>query len=91
MAFQSLNDMQQTVIYYIILQLYTLLPFKCTRLFNAVISLDYVLPNDLHEMRFAYCNFLKQKYISHILKYISFSADKALPCNTHIHYVTTLK
>ena len=54
----------------------------------AVVSLDYGLPNDLHKMRFLDCNFLKPNYISHIMKCVSFSADKALPCNSQIHYVT---
>ena len=68
-----------------ILQLYTSLTFKCSHLlsnvvlFNAVISLDYELPNDLHEMRLVDCNFLKLNYISHIMKCVSFTADKALP------------
>ena len=57
-------------------------------LFNAVISLDYRLPNDLHKMRFVDCKFLKPNYISQIMKCVSFSADKALPCNSQIHYVT---
>ena len=57
-------------------------------LFNAVISLDYGLPNDLHKMRFEDCNFFKPNYIRHIMKNISFSAAKALPCNSQIHYVT---
>ena len=37
-------------------------------LFNAVISLDYELPNDLHKMRLVDCIFLKpNNYISHII------------------------
>ena len=57
-------------------------------LFNAVISLEYGLPIDLHKIMFVDCKFLKQNYISHIIKCVSFSADKALPCNSQIHYVT---
>ena len=53
-----------------------------------MISLDYEQPNDLHEMGFVDCNFLKPNYISHMIKCVSFSADKALPCNRQIHYVT---
>ena len=34
------------------------------------------------------CNFLKQNYIGHIMKCVSFSADEALPCNSQIHFVT---
>ena len=60
-ALKSLNEMQQTVsirlpLYHTILQLYTLLTFKCIT-FNADISLDYGLPNDLHDMRFVDCIF----------------------------------
>ena len=47
-------------------------------LLNAVISLDYGLPNDLYKMRFVDCTFLKLNYISHIMKCLSFSADKIL-------------
>ena len=68
------------------LQLYTLL--LNVLLFNAVISLDYGLPNVLHKMRFVDCNFLKQNYISHIMNCVSFSVDDALPYNSQIHYVT---
>ena len=57
-------------------------------LFNAVISLEYGLPNDLHKMRFVDCKLLKSNYISHIMKCVSFSADKALTCKSQIHYVT---
>ena len=56
-------------------------------LFNEIISLDYGLPNDLHEMRFVDCKFRKPNYISHIMKCVSFSADKALPCKSWNHYV----
>ena len=35
-------------------------------------SLDYGLPNDLHEMRFVDCKFLKPNYISHMMKCESF-------------------
>ena len=59
-------------------------------LFNAVISLDYGLQNDLHEIRFVDCKFLKPNYFSHIMKRVSFSADKALPWNSRIHYVTLI-
>ena len=34
---------------------------------------------------FVDCTFLKPNYISHIMKCVSFSADKALPCNSQIH------
>ena len=57
-------------------------------IFNAVISLDYGLPNALHKMRFVDCKFLKPNSISHIMKYVSFSVDKAIPCNSQINYVT---
>ena len=57
-------------------------------LFNAVISLEYGLPIDLHKIMFVDCKFLKPNYISHIIKCVSFSVDKALPCNSQIHYVT---
>ena len=57
-------------------------------LFNSVISLDYGLPNDLGKMMFVDCKWLKPNYISHIMKCISFSAHKALPCNSQFHYVT---
>ena len=60
-------------------------------LFNAVISLNYGLPNDLHEMRFVDWKLLKPNYTSHIIKCVSFLADKALPCNSPIHYVTLKK
>ena len=62
--------------------------FQMYLLLNAVISLDYGLPNDLHVMRFVECNIPKPNYISHIMKCVSFSADKTLPCNSQIHYVT---
>ena len=57
-------------------------------LFNVVISLDYELPKDLHEMRFVGCNFLKTHYVSLIMKCVSFSADEVLFCNSFIHYDT---
>ena len=60
------------------LQLYRYL-LSNVLLFNAVISFDFGLPNDLHEMRFVDCKFLKPNYISHIVKCVGFSADKALP------------
>ena len=56
--------------------------------FKAEISLGYGLPNDLHKMRLVDCKFLKPNYISHIMKCVSFPRDKALPCNSQIHYVT---
>ena len=59
--------------------------FHMVLLFSAVISLDYGLPNDLNEMIVI---FLKPNYIRHIIKCVSFSPDKALPCNSQIHYVT---
>ena len=74
------------------LQCYIRYLFSDVLLFNTVISLDYDigLPNDLHEMRFVNCNFLKPNYISHIMICVSFSADKALTCNDQIHYVTLI-
>ena len=83
-ALKLLNEMQQTVNMRL-----TIIPHDITiiriryllsnvLLFNAVISLNYGLPNDLHEMRLVDCNFLKPNYISHIMKCVSFSADKAL-------------
>ena len=57
-------------------------------LFSAVISLDYELQNDLDKMRFEDCTFQKPNYVSHIMKCVSFSADKTLPCNSQIPYVT---
>ena len=84
-ALKSLNKMQQTarmrltiiqhnitVIYVTYFQMY----------YYSIISLDYGLPNDLCKIRFVDCKFLKPNYISHIMKYVSFSADKALPCNS---------
>ena len=63
-ALKSLNEKQQTasmrltiiqhditVIYVTFLQIYVLL-------FNAVISIDYWLPNDLHKIGFVDCKFL---------------------------------
>ena len=85
-ALKSLNGMQQTVgmrltiiqhditvMYVIYFQMY---------FFNAVISLDYGLPNDLHKIMFVDCKFLKPNYISLIMKCVSFSAHKALPYNS---------
>ena len=92
-AFKSLNEMQQTasmrltIIQHDITVIYVTY-FQMYYYFNAVISLDYELPNDLHKMRLVDCKFLKPNYISHIMKCFSFSADKALPCNSQIHYVT---
>ena len=57
-------------------------------LYKGVISLDHGLPNDLYKMRFVDFNLLKPNYISHIMKCVSFSEDKALLCNSQIHYVT---
>ena len=70
-----------------ILQLSTLLTSNVL-LFNAVISLDYGLPNDLHKMRFVDYKFLKLNYICYIMQCVSFLANKALPCNSQIHYVS---
>ena len=42
-----------TVIYFTYIQMYYI--------FNAVISLGYVLPKALHEMSFVDCNFIKTK------------------------------
>ena len=42
------------------------------------------------QMRFVDCKFLKPNYISHIMKCVSFSADKALPWNSQIQYVTPI-
>ena len=67
---------------------HTHLLFSNVLLFNAVISLDYGLPNDLHKMWFVDCKFLKRNKTSHIMKCVSFSADKALLCISQIHYVT---
>ena len=50
--------------------------------FNSVLSSDSGLPKDLKEMRFVGCDFLKPNYINHIMKYVSFSSDLALPCNS---------
>ena len=51
-------------------------------------SFDYWLPNDLNEMRLVYCNCLKPNHTNHIIKCVSFSADKVLLCNSQIHYDT---
>ena len=51
-------------------------------LFNAVLSLHNVLPKDLQDMRFVDCDILKPHYISHIMKYASFSAVETLACNS---------
>ena len=37
---------------------------------------------------FVNCKFLKPNYIGHKMKCVSFSAHKALPCNSQIYYVT---
>ena len=91
-ALKSLNEMQQTVSIRLTITTwyYSYIRYLLSNvlLFNAVISLHYGLPNDLHEMRFIDCNFLKPNHISHIIKCVSFSADKALPCNRQIHYNT---
>ena len=92
-ALKSLNEMQQTtsmrltIIQHDITVIYVTY-FQMYYHFNAAISLDYRLPNDLHKMRLVYCKFLKPNYISQIMKCVSFSADEALPCNSQIHYVT---
>ena len=93
-ALKPLNEIQQTasmrltITQHDITVIYvTYFTFKCI-LFNAVISYDHGLPNDLHKLRFVDCKFLKPNYICHIMKCVSFSADKALPCNNQIHYVT---
>ena len=39
-------------------------------------------------MRFVDCKFIKPNYISNVMMCVSFSVDKALPCNSQIHYVT---
>ena len=91
-ALKSLNEMQQTasirltIIQHDITVIYV--TYFRILIFNAVISLDYGLPNDLHKMMFVDCKFLKTNYISHIMKCVSLSAHKALPCNNQIHYVT---
>ena len=56
-------------------------------IFNAILSLDHRLPKDLLGIKFV-DYFLKPHYTSHIIKYISFLAVEALPCNSTIHYVT---
>ena len=81
-ALKSLNEMQQTVSIRI-----TIIPHDITTiyvtsnvlLFNAVKSLDYGLPNDLYNMRFVDCNFLKPNYISHIRKCVSFQRIRRYP------------
>ena len=92
-ALKSFNEMQQTAsMRFTIIQYdyYSYIRYLLSNvfLFNAVISIDYGLPNDLHKLRFVDCTFLKPNYISYIMKCISFSADKTLPCNSQIHYVT---
>ena len=73
----TLTQYDITVIYVTYYQMYY---------YFAFMSLDYRLPNDLHKMRFVDCKFIKPNYISHIS--VSFSADKVLPCNSQIYYVT---
>ena len=90
---KSLNEMQQTLSmrynhYFTWYYSYIRYLLSNVILFDAVISLDYKLPNHLLKMRFVDCIILKPNYISHIMKWVSFSADKALPCNSRIHYVT---
>ena len=91
-ALKSLNEMHQTasmrltIIQHDITVIYV--TYFQMHYYLLVISLDYGLPNDLHKMRFVDCKFLKQNYFSHIMKYVSFSVDKALPCNSQIYYVT---
>ena len=91
-ALKSLNEMQQTASMRLTIMQHDNTVIYVTNsnilLFNAVIPLDYGLPNDLQKMRFVDCSFLKSNYISHIMKCVSFSVDKALPCNSQIHYVT---
>ena len=87
-ALKSLNEMQQTARMRLIIQQHNITVIYVTYLQMYYYSLDYWLPNDLRKIRFVDCKFFKPNYISHIMKYISFSADKALPCNSQIHYVT---
>ena len=93
-ALKSSNEMQQTasmrftIIQHDITVIYVTYLLSNVLLFNAVISLDYGLRTDIHKMMFVDCKFLKPYYISHIMKCVSFSADKALPCNSPIHYLT---
>ena len=71
-ALKSLNEMQQTASMRltIIQHDITIIRYLLSNelLFNAVISLDYGLPNVLYKMRFVDCTFLKPNYISHIMK-----------------------
>ena len=89
-ALKLLNEMQQTasmrltIIQHDITVIYIHL-LSNVLLSYAVISLGYGLPSDLHKMRFVDCKFQKPNYDSHIMKCVSFSADKALPCNSQIH------
>ena len=55
---------------------------------SSLISIDYELPKIPPRNESVVCNFLKQNYIGHIMKCVSFSADEALPCNSQIHFVT---
>ena len=48
--------------------------------------MHYGLPHDLHKMRFVDCKFPKPNHFNHIMRYVSFSVDKALPYNSQIHY-----
>ena len=73
-ALKSLNEMQQTasmrltINQHDITVSYIRYLLSNVLLFNAVISLDYGLPNDLHKMRFVDCKFQKPNYISHIVR-----------------------
>ena len=80
----GLNDLTT---YYMVLQLYTLLTFKCISIY-AVLSLDRRLPKDLLGIRFVDCNFLKPHYTSHIMKYISSLVVETSTYNSNIHYAT---
>ena len=87
---KRLNEMQQTASMRLTIIQHDITVIYVTyfQIYYYLISLDYGLPNDLHKIRFVDCKFLKPNYISHIMKCASFSADKALPCNSQIHYVT---
>ena len=63
-ALKSLNKMQQTASMRLTLKQHDITVIYVTYLsnvllFNAVISLDYRLPNDLHKMRCVDCKFIK--------------------------------
>ena len=90
-ALKSLNEIQQavsmplTIMPHAITIIYIYL-LSNVLLFNAVMSLDYGLPNDLQEMRFVDCKFLKPSYISHIMKCVSF---QQIRCYSAIAKFTT--